>query len=78
MTGDRGNSGDEIHDGPGLALATAGIVAVALTMMVAGYGFTGWAILSGLAGGLCLWTGIAMIIAEQRHRAHSRDDHNRS
>lgn len=77
MAAEPENSGERPRNEIGLPLAAAGLVAVALTITIAGYGFPVWAILSGLASTLLLWFGISIELAEQRRGAHSNDTSER-
>ncbi|MRH92762.1 hypothetical protein GFY24_35995 [Nocardia sp. SYP-A9097] len=83
MTAEWENSAGRLRNetepnGLGLALATIGIVAVALAMTVAGYGLLGWAIVIGLASITCLWAGISLEVAEQRRLQGLGDERERS
>ncbi|NNH70726.1 hypothetical protein HLB23_12765 [Nocardia uniformis] len=51
-----------------------GIIAMALTLTAAGYGFEGWAILGTVATVLLLTSGIAIIVIEHRRVKH-REGH---
>ncbi|WP_330181380.1 hypothetical protein OHB26_34185 [Nocardia sp. NBC_01503] len=77
MAAEPENSAERPRNDIGLPLAAVGLVSVALTMAIAGYGFSGWAILSGLASALLLWFGISIELAEQRRAAHSDDTSER-
>ncbi|MFC9894899.1 hypothetical protein ACFVMC_14530 [Nocardia sp. NPDC127579] len=60
------------HKIPGVILCALGIVAVALTLTAAGYGYEGWAIICGITAAALWLTGIAVVSFE--HRGHGRMD----
>nr|WP_280400060.1 hypothetical protein [Nocardia carnea] len=65
----RSHAGESIEDArnwPGIILTALGLVLVALTLTAAGYGFEGWAIVGGICAGVCLVTGIGLVILEHR------------
>ncbi|MEV5652372.1 hypothetical protein AB0L57_29340 [Nocardia sp. NPDC052254] len=70
----RRHAGEGIEDGyniPGIVLCALGMVALALTLTAAGYGFGGWAIVAGVVCAVCLIGGITWIALESRRvRAH--------
>ncbi|WP_459960199.1 hypothetical protein [Nocardia sp. IFM 10818] len=72
----RPHAGETIEDSrnwPGLLLSAAGIVAIALTLTAAGYGFAGWAGLGTLASTALLGLGISLMVAEHRRVATERE-----
>ncbi|WP_051495013.1 hypothetical protein [Nocardia nova] len=71
----RRHAGEGIEDGyniPGIVLCALGMVALALALTAAGYGFGGWAIVAGVVCAACLIGGIAWIALESR-RIQMRD-----
>ncbi|MFF7940950.1 hypothetical protein ACFZC5_14650 [Nocardia gamkensis] len=65
----RTHAGESIEDArnwPGIILVAVGIVAMALTLTAAGYGFAGWAVIAGVVCGVCIVAGVLVIIAEHR------------
>ncbi|WP_280238296.1 hypothetical protein [Nocardia abscessus] len=65
----RSHAGEGIEDGyniPGLVLCALGIVALALTLTAAGYGFAGWAVVGAIAAAALVGSGIAWILLEHR------------
>ncbi|MEV4235037.1 MULTISPECIES: hypothetical protein [unclassified Nocardia] len=56
----------DTHNWPGVILVLLGVVAAALTLTAAGYGFAGWAIVAGIATVVCLICGGGLILAEHR------------
>ncbi|MFC9995059.1 hypothetical protein [Nocardia sp. NPDC127526] len=72
----RPHAGEAIEDSrnwPGLLLSAAGIVAIALTLTAAGYGFEGWAVLGAFASTALLGLGISLMVAEHRRVAAERE-----
>lgn len=57
---------DDIRVWPGLILTAIGIVCIALTLNVAGYGHWDWGVMGALTSVLCLRFGIALLVAEHR------------
>lgn len=66
-------SGQDIRSWPGLILTALGIISVALTLTIAGYGFIGWAVVCAAAAVAFLGIGITLLVAEH-HRARRPDD----
>ncbi|MFC4128378.1 hypothetical protein [Nocardia rhizosphaerae] len=65
----RSHAGESILDSlnwPGLFLIGVGIVFLAATLTAAGSGFAGWAVLAGVICGLCLLSGVTIVLAEHR------------
>lgn len=65
----RTHAGESIEDArnwPGIILVAVGIVAMALTLTAAGYGFAGWAVVAGIVSGVCIIAGVLVIVAEHR------------
>ncbi|MFF0545936.1 hypothetical protein ACWEVD_13280 [Nocardia thailandica] len=62
-----GESIEDIRNWPGLFLVGVGLVLLALTLTAAGYGFEGWAVIAGVLCGVCLLSGILIVLGE-----HSR------
>ncbi|MGQ4618687.1 hypothetical protein [Nocardia sp. R7R-8] len=65
----RTHAGESIEDArnwPGIILVAVGIVAMALTLTAAGYGFAGWAVVAGVVSGVCVIAGVLVIVAEHR------------
>nr|WP_225726766.1 MULTISPECIES: hypothetical protein [unclassified Nocardia] len=66
-----------IEDGrnwPGIILIFVGVVAAALTLTAAGYGFAGWAVIAAIVTVVCLIGGTAIVLAEHRRvKAKSGD-----
>ncbi|MFC8046189.1 hypothetical protein [Nocardia sp. NPDC057353] len=61
-----GESLEDVRNWPGMILVAIGIVLVGSTLAAAGYGFEGWAIISGIACGVCLLAGAGLIVLEHR------------
>ncbi|MEU6561632.1 hypothetical protein [Nocardia nova] len=71
----RRHAGEGIEDTyniPGIVLCALGMVALALTLTAAGYGFGGWAIVAGVVCAVCLIGGIGWLVLESR-RVQKRD-----
>lgn len=67
----RRHAGEGIEDGVnvlGVVLAGLGVVALALTLIAAGYGYAGWATVAGVVCVLLLLAGGAVIFNEWRRR----------
>ena len=65
----RNHVGEAIADGrnwPGYILIAAGIAVLGLTLVAAGYGFEGWALIGGIACVLCLVIGTVLVLLERR------------
>ncbi|MEA3527971.1 hypothetical protein [Nocardia implantans] len=65
----RTHAGESIEDArnwPGIILVAVGLVAMALTLTAAGYGFEGWAVVAGIVCGVCIIAGVSVIVAEHR------------
>ncbi|MFF3226911.1 hypothetical protein ACFYV7_29235 [Nocardia suismassiliense] len=65
----RSHAGEGIEDGyniPGIVLCALGIVALALCLTAAGYGFGGWALIGGIAAATLAGTGVAWLLLEHR------------
>lgn len=74
----RPHAGEVLEDSrnwPGLILAALGIVAVALTLTAAGYGFAGWAVIGAIASVALLSVGISQMVLEHRRveRRHEEE-----
>ncbi|WP_374111159.1 hypothetical protein [Nocardia sp. JCM 34519.1] len=73
----RSHAGELIEDGrnwPGIILIFVGVVAAALTLTAAGYGFAGWAVIAAIVTVVCLIGGTAIVLAEHRRvKAKSGD-----
>ncbi|WP_405182219.1 hypothetical protein OG225_14835 [Nocardia sp. NBC_01377] len=69
-----GESIEDTRNWPGIILAAVGIVAIALTLTAAGYGFAGWAVIGGIVGVVCLVGGVFLVWAEHR-RVQKNEDH---
>ncbi|WP_431952014.1 hypothetical protein [Nocardia lijiangensis] len=68
-----GEAIEDVKNWPGMVLAGVGIVLVALTLTAAGYGFEGWAIVGGIAAGVCIVVGVVMVFAEHK-RVQNKDN----
>ncbi|MBC2637976.1 MULTISPECIES: hypothetical protein [unclassified Rhodococcus (in: high G+C Gram-positive bacteria)] len=65
----RNHAGEAITDGrnwPGYILIAAGIAVLGLTLVAAGYGFEGWALIGGIGCVLCLVLGTTLVLLERR------------
>lgn len=65
----RNHAGEGLEDGynvPGIVLCALGIVAMALALTAAGYGFAGWAVVAGVVAAVCGITGVAWLLLEHR------------
>ncbi|MBV6756809.1 hypothetical protein [Rhodococcus opacus] len=65
----RNHVGEAIADGrnwPGYILIATGIAVLGLTLVAAGYGFEGWALIGGIACVLCLVLGTVLVLLERR------------
>ncbi|MET7771929.1 hypothetical protein [Nocardia sp. NPDC005366] len=68
-----GESIEDTRNWPGMFLAAAGIVAIALTLTAAGYGFAGWAVIGAIVAVLCLAGGVLLVWAEHRRVQKNQD-----
>ncbi|WP_245717298.1 hypothetical protein [Nocardia jejuensis] len=67
----RRHAGEGVEDGfnvVGVILGGLGILALALALIAAGYGYAGWATVAGIACVVLIVSGIAVIYAEWRRR----------
>lgn len=65
----REHPGEAIEDSrnwPGYGLIGIAIVALGLTLVAAGYGFAGWAWITGIICAASLLTGTLLVLAEHR------------
>nr|WP_187689000.1 hypothetical protein [Nocardia wallacei] len=65
----RSHAGEGLEDGynvPGIVLCALGIVAMALALTAAGYGFAGWAVVAGVVAAVCGVAGVAWLLLEHR------------
>ncbi|WP_280274027.1 hypothetical protein [Nocardia wallacei] len=65
----RNHAGEGLEDGynvPGIVLCALGIVAMALALTAAGYGFAGWAVVAGVVAAVCAITGVTWLLLEHR------------
>ncbi|MFI9503946.1 hypothetical protein [Nocardia sp. NPDC052566] len=65
----RNNAGEALEDSrqfPGVVVLLLGLVAVALTLTAAGYGFAGWAVVGVIASVLLIGAGTAFVVLEHR------------
>ncbi|MFI6044522.1 hypothetical protein ACIA8C_23040 [Nocardia sp. NPDC051321] len=65
----RSHAGEGIEDGyniPGIVLCALGIVALALCLTAAAYGFAGWALIAGISAVALAGTGVVWILLEHR------------
>jgi hypothetical protein len=58
----------------GYSVAAAGVVLMALCLLAAGYGFEGWAWISGVAALLVFAAGVALVAVEHRRVRSSPTD----
>ncbi|RBO94508.1 hypothetical protein [Nocardia puris] len=71
----RAHAGEALEDGynvPGIVLCAVGVIALALALTAAGYGYAGWAIIAGVAAAAGLIVGATWILLEHR-RVKSRE-----
>ncbi|MFC8529331.1 hypothetical protein [Nocardia sp. NPDC057227] len=61
-----GEALEDTRNWPGMILVGLGIVLVGLTLVAAGYGFEGWAVIAGIACGVCLVVGVGLVVLEHR------------
>ncbi|MFI6871742.1 hypothetical protein [Nocardia sp. NPDC050406] len=61
-----GETLEDTRNWPGLVLLGIGIIAAALTLTAAGYGFMGWMTIGIVATVLCLGIGATLVILEHR------------
>ncbi|MBO0856329.1 MAG: hypothetical protein J2P18_21470 [Nocardia sp.] len=61
------------HNLPGIIMLAIAVIAVALTITAAGYGFAGWAVVAATAAVATGATGIAWLLCEHR-RIRNRED----
>ncbi|MBF6174744.1 hypothetical protein IU476_25045 [Nocardia blacklockiae] len=69
MRTSRNHAGEGLEDGynvPGIVLCALGIVAMALALTAAGYGFSGWAVVAGVVAAVCAVAGVAWLLLEHR------------
>ncbi|TLG09829.1 hypothetical protein FEK35_14465 [Nocardia cyriacigeorgica] len=73
-----GEAMEDVRNWPGIVMCALGLVAVALTLTAAGYGYEGWAIVGGIAAAVLLIGGVAVIALEHRRvkamRGHKLTD----
>ncbi|MCP9618626.1 Uncharacterised protein [Nocardia otitidiscaviarum] len=73
----RHHAGEGIEDGynvPGIVLCGLGVVALALALTAAGYGFTGWATIAAFSCAALLLCGALWLYVEwRRDRRHHPD-----
>ncbi|WP_240504925.1 hypothetical protein [Nocardia mangyaensis] len=65
----RSHAGEGLEDGynfPGIILCALGIIALALFLTASGYGFAGWAIISGIAALVLAAAGVSWLLIEHR------------
>ncbi|GAA5046733.1 hypothetical protein [Nocardia callitridis] len=65
----RSHAGEALQDGknvPSIVLCALAIVAFALALTAAGYGFAGWAIIAGIVGAVCAIVGVSWAVLERR------------
>jgi hypothetical protein len=66
----RNHAGEALEDGhniPGITLCGFGIVALALALTAAAYGFMGWMVVAAVAAAVCGGTGATwVLLAHQR------------
>ncbi|WP_280266415.1 hypothetical protein [Nocardia wallacei] len=65
----RKHAGEGLEDGyniPGIVLCALGIVATALALTAAGYGFAGWAVVAAVVAVACALTGGVWLLLEHR------------
>ncbi len=65
----RSHVGEAITDGrnyPGYLLIGLGLAALGFTLVAAGYGFRGWAVIAGSVCALSFAVGILVVLAERR------------
>ncbi|MGW0176352.1 hypothetical protein ACWDUM_21200 [Rhodococcus sp. NPDC003322] len=65
----REHAGEAVRDvrgWPGYGGVMGGVVLIALCVLAAGYGYEGWAWISGLAGAVVLILGIVAVVAVNR------------
>jgi hypothetical protein len=68
-TSTRPHAGESVIDTRnwvGYALAAAGVVFIVLCLVAAGYGYEGWAWISGVTGPVVFLAGIAVVLHEHR------------
>lgn len=71
----RSHAGESIEDTrnwPGLVLVGIGLALLGLTLTAAGYGFAGWAVIAGVLCGVCLLSGVLIVVGEH-WRVKSRE-----
>lgn len=71
----RHHAGEGIEDGlnvPGMVLCALAVIALALTLTAAGYGFAGWATIAAITSVTLFLLGTAWLYVEWRreHRRH--------
>ncbi|NEW37472.1 hypothetical protein GV794_13480 [Nocardia cyriacigeorgica] len=73
-----GETMEDVRNWPGIVMCALGLVAVALTLTAAGYGYEGWAIVGGIAAAVLLLGGVGIIVLEHRRvkaaRGHKLTD----
>ncbi|MGW6728546.1 hypothetical protein ACWF9G_21815 [Nocardia sp. NPDC055029] len=61
-----GESIEDTRNWPGLILVALGIVLLGVTLTGAGYGFEGWAFITGTLCAICLIGGALLVFGEHR------------
>ncbi|MET9492397.1 hypothetical protein [Nocardia sp. NPDC006630] len=67
----RKHGGEGVEDGfnvSGMILLGLGVLAVALALVAAGYGFARWAVAGAIVSGVLIVSGIAVLVLEWRRR----------
>ncbi|MFQ6395599.1 hypothetical protein ACLMAJ_19315 [Nocardia sp. KC 131] len=57
---------EDTYNVPGIVLCGLAVVALAITLTAAGYGFAGWAVIAGVVCVVCGIAGVAWLMVERR------------
>lgn len=70
-----GEAIDDSRNWPGYGLVFLGIATMGMTLVAAGYGFAGWAILGAILCVLFFVVGAGIVLAEHAHVKHLEGRH---
>lgn len=70
-----GEAIDDTKNWPGYGLIMLGIATLGMTLVAAGYGFEGWALIAGVVCAACFVVGAGIVVAEHAHVKHVEHRH---